>query len=338
MCQAVKNSVLINESLDMRWVNLSTSRSVEEVGTFSMIKCLRILSLYIRTAWMLVSWRPHLCYLATTCHGMGFLKDAPVVLLARSLCSRVVIHHHNKGMRNDPRWLKLLQRWVYKNSRLILLSERLFEDVASVVERHQVEICPNGIELARDFRGQVVASSSDILFIGHLLPSKGIYVLLDALKMLKDEGLEVHCRVVGGENAAFVKVVEKAGLSDSVEILGFKEGGEKDQLFREAAIVVLPTLDDCFPLVLLEAMREGKPVVSTRVGGIEDIVEDGVTGLLVEAGDARALAAALRRLLDNPLEAQQMGATGRRRFEDCFTHERFEERLLSILLKVAREP
>ena len=91
--------------------------------------------------------RYDLCYLAITCHGIGFLKDAPFVLLCKLFGKKIVIHQHNKGMSRDVkqwpyRWLLPL---VYRNTKVILLSWRLYPDIENVVRKEQILICPNGI-------------------------------------------------------------------------------------------------------------------------------------------------------------------------------------------------
>ncbi|WP_295876845.1 hypothetical protein [uncultured Akkermansia sp.] len=97
--------------------------------------------------WKLITHRPDIAYLAITCHGIGFLKDAPFVLLCKLFGCKIVLHQHNKGMKayvDKPvyRWLLPL---VYKKSTVILLSWLLYDDISAVVQREQVKVCPNGI-------------------------------------------------------------------------------------------------------------------------------------------------------------------------------------------------
>ena len=151
MCEKIRQSSLINEALNSRYVNLSTSRESDEVGHFSMPLLARkgylFLGAWLRTLWFLIVHRPQICYLAITCHGIGFLKDAPFVLLCKLFCSRIIIHQHNKGMAPyaNKFFYRLLLRWVYRRATVILLSWRLYDDVSAIVKKEQVRICPNGI-------------------------------------------------------------------------------------------------------------------------------------------------------------------------------------------------
>lgn len=151
MCGQIRQSALINSSLDCTYVNLSTSRNNAEIDHFSpfllLKKGMRFIGAYLSVLWKLMTHRPDIAYLAITCHGIGFLKDAPFVLLCKLFGCSIVLHQHNKGMANDAhrpvyRWLLPL---VYRKSTVILLSWRLYDDISSVVQREQVKICPNGI-------------------------------------------------------------------------------------------------------------------------------------------------------------------------------------------------
>jgi hypothetical protein len=102
---------------------------------------------YLTLLWKLLTRRYDLCYLAITCHGVGFLKDAPFVLLCKLFRRRVMIHQHNKGMiRYVERWpYRWLLPLVYRNARVMLLSWYLYPDISRVVKREQVVVCANGI-------------------------------------------------------------------------------------------------------------------------------------------------------------------------------------------------
>jgi starch synthase len=102
------------------------------------------------------------------------------------------------------------------------------------------------------------------------------------------------------------------------------------QLYSHAAVFVCPSIYEPFGLINLEAMACSTPVVASRVGGIPEVVVDGETGLLVEPGDPAALAAALRRVLDDPARAARMGEAGRRRVEAHFSWDRIADRTLEV--------
>ena len=345
--QQIKDSKFINDAFDCDWINLGTSRSMDEIGKKTLAKPFRLLGALCKEFWCLLTRHYDFCYLAITCHGAGFLKDSPFILMAKLFRKKIVIHQHNKGMANDVvRWP---YRWLlplcYKNAKVILLSWYLYPDIEKVVKKENVFICPNGIKVAElpvqgsRFKVQDSPESNRVprlLFLSNLIESKGVLVLLDALKILKDKGYSFICDFVGGETKEidamrFAEEVEKRGLNEIAIYQGRKYGEEKEKAFEQSDVFVLPTMNDCFPLVLLEAMEHKLPCVTTRMGGIEDIVEDGVNGLLSELNNPVSLADCIGKLITDGNLRRKMGEEGFSKLNDMFTNERFEQRMAQIL-------
>lgn len=349
--QYIKDSHLVQGEFDCDFVNLSTSRRMDEIGKGGVKKLLRFVGAYFAVFFKLLTHCYDLCYLAITCHDMGFLKDAPFVLLCKLFGRKVVIHQHNKGMSNcvdrwPYRWLLPL---VYKNTKVILLSWYLYPDIEKVVKKEQILICPNGIPpLAIDNTQLIVDNDSGensklstlnkvrLLFLSNLIPSKGVYVLLDACKVLKEKGLQFVCDFVGGESkeidrTIFETAVKERGLEGIVLYQGPKYGEEKEVYWDNADIFVQPTYEDCFPLTIVEAMQHSKPVVSTTEGAVLDLVKDGVTGYICERKDSHSLAVALEKLIINPELCQQMGKRGYTRYKEKFTLSAFEHKFVEVL-------
>ena len=162
--QYIRESAVLNEAFQMDFVNLSTSRRMDEIGKRNPRKLIRFIGAYAQVFSKLMTRRYDLCYLAITCHGIGFLKDAPFVWLCKLFRRKVVIHQHNKGMASDVhrwpyRWLLPL---TYRHTSVILLSWRLYPDVSQVVGREQVHICANGI-------GNSACACMDKRVIPHIL-------------------------------------------------------------------------------------------------------------------------------------------------------------------------
>ena len=102
MCRQIQQSSLINSSFECSYVNLSTSRRNDEVNRFSSAllfrKGMRFISSFLSIFWQLLVHRPDIAYMAITCHGIGFLKDAPFVLLCKLFRCKIILHQHNKGI------------------------------------------------------------------------------------------------------------------------------------------------------------------------------------------------------------------------------------------------
>ncbi len=165
-------------------------------------------------------------------------------------------------------------------------------------------------------------------------------VLLDACKLLKNNNYSFECHFVGDwanvSEKDFKQYVAKNSLSDCIFSHGKKYNEEKLYFYYSSDIFILPTFNECFPLVLLEAMQFQLPVVSTNEGGIPEIIIDGVTGFIIPQNNPVKLADTLCMLINNAGLISQMGAAGKKRFQENFTIKHFENRMLSILEKVIK--
>ena len=338
----IKECQELQDNFNCDFVNLSTSRNIDEIGKRSIMKYVRFIGAYFIALWKLLTHRYALCYLAITCHGLGFLKDAPFVMLCKLFGRKVIIHQHNKGMSKcvDKKPYKWLLPLVYKNTKVILLSWHLYPDIEKVVKKKQIIICPNGIPEMTE-KEQHFERNNDVpqlLFLSNLIPSKGVYTLLDACKILKDKGCQFVCNFIGGESKeitkeVFEKAVEERGINDVVTYHGPKYGKEKISYLTDSDVFVFPTFynNECFPLVLLEAMQYKLPLITTNEGGIADIVQNNYNGYICECENPMSLAKAIEDLLADKQKRVEFGENGYRLFKEKFTLEQFNKNISQII-------
>jgi glycosyltransferase involved in cell wall biosynthesis len=179
--------------------------------------------------------------------------------------------------------------------------------------------------------------------ISHLAPLKGYEELLGAMLEVLREGRDVKLAIVGeaiypnsrSYKQKLLSLVDSNGLKDNVIFTGFRE--DIPEVLASFDLFVLPSRSEGFGRVNLEAMAMGKPVISTNVGGIPEVVLDGVTGILVPPGKPKALSHAIMRLLDDPGLRESMGREGRRRVEGNFTlkaHVQGIEKIYGEILRI----
>lgn len=159
---------------------------------------------------------------------------------------------------------------------------------------------------------KLAADTPIIAFVGHKTAGKGALHLLDTCRALLAERPDLTFALVGALTKDFTQRYQTLpdGIRHRVLNLSLSEQ-EKHDLLAASSVLVLPSRDDSFGIVLLEAWLHGKPVIGARAGGIPDVIDEGYTGLLVPYGDVSAMAQAISRLLDHPEEADQMGSRGR---------------------------
>lgn len=173
-----------------------------------------------------------------------------------------------------------------------------------------------------------------LLFVGRLRIRKGVEVLLTALDLLRLQGVAAPLVIAGdGEHrAALEAAAARRGLDASaVRFLGRADAARVRALLAAARALVVPSTYEGMPLVILEAMAAGLPVIASRVSGIPEVVVDGETGWLVPPEDPEALAAALAELLADPGEARRRGVVGKRRVDELYRPEQAAERWLAAI-------
>jgi len=165
-----------------------------------------------------------------------------------------------------------------------------------------------------------------ILSVGRLVPKKGFLILLESLRQLQERGLEFRCHIIGAgpQQIILQERISQLGLAGQVRLLGKMTQSELRRAYATADIMALAcqvTSDgdrDGIPNVLVEAMATGTPVVSTRISGIPELIENGVNGLLVPEKEPQALALALEQLILNPEMAETLALAARRIVEQKF--------------------
>lgn len=188
-------------------------------------------------------------------------------------------------------------------------------------------------EIERAPRQLITTLSSDA-------PLKGFRYLLDALAQLRDEGRELHLRVIGrpGSETDTEARIERLRLGKLIHFTGRVEAEEIARSYAAASVAIVPSLYEGFGFPAGEAMACEVPVVSTRAGALPEVVgTDGVTGVLVDPGSGPALARGIASLLDNPERAKAIGMAGRQRVLAHFTWRRAAERTVDVYREVLRE-
>ncbi|GBD39721.1 Alpha-D-kanosaminyltransferase [bacterium HR37] len=182
---------------------------------------------------------------------------------------------------------------------------------------------------------KLITQQSYVLFVGRLSPEKGIQTLLRACKIL--EGIPLKIVGNGPLMAEAWAFIEREGLRE-VELLGHLPRKDVFSLMKEAGVLVFPS--ECyenFPMAIAEAFACGLPVLASRLGAMEEIVEDGRTGLLFEPGNAEDLAEKVAWAWEHPKELEEMGREARREYEAKYTAERNYEMLMEIYGKVVNK-
>ena len=288
-------------------------------------------------------------------HSFGFYANVFAVPAARLGGAEVVVASI-RDTGDHLTWLqKAMQKWACRAADHVLVNALAVRAVLveQGYEPLHISVIPNGIDVSR-FKDQAGAQS---LRVELGLPTtspivaaflrlnrlKGVEYFLEAAALLVKRFDEARFLIVGDSVSEAYRdeledYADRLGLGDRVVFAGFRS--DVPALLSEVCVSVLPSLSEGLSNVVLEAMAAGVPVVATSVGGTPEMVEDGVTGLLVPPRDASALAQAIGSLLADPERGHSIGQAARLRVAEQFSLEatvRKTEELYERLLRGARE-
>lgn len=339
----VVNSHLIKANFKVEVINLQFAHSVKSISKFSLRKVGKSLFYLMQIIQKVSLRRPDLVYFTISPSGFAFYRDAIYVLIFKLFRRRLVFHLHSKGVKKsveNSSFRLSLYKWVFKHSEIICISEKLIEDVAPVCQNKPF-IVPNGIPLHKPVNLNGHASAQNhprLLFLSNFLKAKGLMVFLESLSILHLKGFQFQATLVGAEADysidEILKYAQQNGLAEKVQVPGPLYGEDKFKEFQKADIFVFPSFNEAFGLVNLEAMLYSLPVVSTREGGIPDVVIDNETGFLVESENPLMLAEKIGVLLEDEKLRYHMGKKGFERLINNFTLKHFEENICNTLLQI----
>jgi glycosyltransferase involved in cell wall biosynthesis len=248
-----------------------------------------------------------------------------IATLGRGITFSITVHAH------DIQVDRSLLRWKLREARFVRsisdYNKRFLEDLYPAEARGKIHVIHVGIEPEQYASAAKPADGvPKLLCVAAHKPYKGLPHLIEACRILRDSGVAFHCDIVGhgpmhDELAALIR---ERGVEDVIVLAGPRPQEEVTRMMADAALFVLPSIVapdgqmEGIPVALMEALASGRAVVSTTLSGIPELVEHGVSGLLVAPAEAAAFAEAVRTLLADRERAGAMGLRGREKVRSEF--------------------
>jgi glycosyltransferase involved in cell wall biosynthesis len=308
------------------------------------VKITTAVNAWLRVALLLRRLETPLVHVQAASRG-SFWRKFVVCLLARAAGRPYIFHLHGGGFSSfyeDSGWLarRLIRSTLQHAAVVIALSEQWRERLLRICPIARVEVLHNAVAVPdiqelrrRDGR------DSTLLFLGHVLRDKGVYDLVRAFAKVANKFPRAKLVLGGiGDLEGVQQLAAQLEISERLSCPGWLEPDRKSAALASSLIFVLPSYAEGMPMALLEAMSWGLPVIATPVGGIPQVVDHEVNGLLVAAGDTDGLAAQIERLLADPALRERLGARARARVETDFSLRDALERLTAIYKRFGLEP
>lgn len=344
----------IKDEFDITHLDISDHRDLDNLSKLDLTNVKLALKSIFSLHKMLRTMKPDLVYIPIASNFLPYLRDGLFILISSYFSkAEIVIHlHEGNYFRNEfynkSNFLlkRFIERTLSKVNTAIVLGDRLKSIFEGLVKN--VVAVPNGIN--RDlFTGHTERTYSFgekiiIGFLGNLFESKGVLDVLNAAEIVLQKFANVEFRFAGAWSLKEGNTKQKAGqiiaeknLKGSVFFPGVITGSDKEKFLNQTDIFVFPTWYkyEGFGIVIIEAMAEGLPVISTKdTGTIPDIVTDGETGILIDRQNPVQIAEAIIKLIKDPVLMKSMGIKGKLRYEKYFTFDINIDKMIAVFNKV----
>ena len=245
----------------------------------------------------------------------SFMRKSVMVLIGKIFGKKVILHIHGGGFHNfykRARLMKPIIRWILEHAdAVICLSEMWKNYYSNTFKLKRLVIINNVIEspLTSPVSRLPSNGSLKLLFLGHVTEKKGVFDLLKVLASGREDFRHKVKFTIGGigEVERLEKAISDNQFNGDVSFAGWVNGTKKAELLNNCDVYVLPSYFEALPISILEAMSYGKPVISTNVGGIPEIVKPGFNGWLFQPGDHQALNNILVEAMENKELLKQYG-------------------------------
>jgi glycosyltransferase involved in cell wall biosynthesis len=288
-------------------------------------KLIYYLGFLTQFGWTLISQPDiRLVHIHTASRG-SFLRKSIVMMLARAAGKKTVVHIHGAEFKQFYERSPLLLRKIIRTllgscDTIIALSDQWKKDLSHISGNPRIRVIYNPTMMQKPlFANEKMAPEAKVnfLFMGRLGKRKGVYDIIESARQIRAENVKIS--LYGDGEIENVKTMITAnGVEDKVHVCGWIHGSQKDQAFRAASALILPSYSEGFPISVLEAMAYGIPVVATDVGGIAECIEDGVNGYLIKPGDCEKLANCIERLAASSVLRARMGKSGHEKASRMF--------------------
>lgn len=277
---------------------------------------------------LFIIWRYDIVHFHTV-PNISMLVQLPIFILAIIGGKKIILHIHVGNQLSHHQWDKLF-KWHLRHANLVILLAKKWQQLFEK-EYEDIKVPTAVLYNACDFVPKVPFDKKEkiIIMAAFFNDNKAPDLLLKAWQKIKDQYQDWQIYMLGnGEVDRFRKMSDNMGLSESVHFEGYVTGKVKESFYKRASIMAVCSYEEGFPMVVLEAWAYGICVVTTPVGGLPDVLEDGKNALKYDFGDWNALACHLSNLMDNENKRLKLAEYSRQ-----FVSNRFSLKAIDAELK-----
>lgn len=318
-------------------INTSYSSLEENLGRLSLVKVMYYLKQYVG---IIKIFNCDKLYYTSGQTFYGVLKYLPYLLVAKLLNKEIIVHIHGNFLHTEYESLKGFRESCFRKTlqlcdKGIVLSKSLRRNLTPFLTENKIFELENFVE---DFLFEESINKRldklRVIYLSNLMTEKGIFDLLDSLKILNENNIEFEAKIAGGIDASVEEEIKQKlnDMPNCVDYLGLVHGLEKKKLLEWGNTFILPTrFDEGQPISILESMAAGNIIISTKQGGIPDIFKEGVNGFYIEKKSPISIAAMLQSMEENMNEYIEICNRNMKEASEKYRVEIFINKLYNIL-------
>jgi glycosyltransferase involved in cell wall biosynthesis len=292
-------------------------------------KTWRLFSSPLLLLYRILTVRPEIIHVNTSMDAKGYWRDLIYVILGHCLRRKIVLQVHGGYLPQDffPRGpcSKLLELVLRSVDIVIVLSQESFHAYRTFAPSVKLDVIPNAIELVADPASKQVPTDREsplrLAYVGRLDESKGVFDILRAVFLLKQQEISVRLVIAGSgpDEARMRTIVDQCDLQDIVTFTGVVHEAERDLIWEQSDLFIFPTYREALPYSLLESMAARTPALVSCVGAIPDVIQNGVHGIFIPSKDPHSLAETIAILNGDRQAIHRMGEASRQRIAGFYT-------------------
>ena len=337
--QAIVTAMLFDhdwKDLEVERLRMAYSDSIDVVGRASLSKIIHLFSLIIMTWWKVISRRPRiLYYLPASANRTPVLRDIIYLSCVKWLFPKRVFHYHAGGLPEyleEAGWLGGIAKLLYSNADLSVEICHTEYSPGRLFNAKRTVFVPNGLDVVIPKKVKPKNETLRVLFLGALNEGKGVLNVIKSAALLRDQGYSLEFQLVGAWSSdefrdEALKLVDSTQLGDAIHFPGVLKGESKWTAYAAADVFLFPShyQSENFPLVIIEAMAFGLPIVSTRWRGIPQLVGDSGAAVLCSINSPEEYARELSELASDEVKRITMGEAAYKYYQENYTRQIFVE-------------
>jgi glycosyltransferase involved in cell wall biosynthesis len=344
--QFIRSSAVLNRKFDIQHMDTSRGQKNQSTaGRLSYLNLTLLMRQVHRLIFILAGYKPQVVHFNVTA-GWSFWKTALFILISHLFHIKTIAHIHGGDFNLFVDSLKSISRrlaiaTLKKADAVVVLSSWWQSYIQAIVKAPiNVIVISNAPENALinatdPDRVLIDRKGNTIIFVGSIGRRKGIFDILEAIPFVIEDHecarfLFLGEEEIAGEKQKILQICGDPRIQEHVCFLGWVTGEKKRACYQEADIFILPSYAENLPFALLEAMAVGLPVVTTPVGGIPEIIQDGENGFLIEPGSKTQLKERILQLLKDPQLRQRLGKNAQKTIIESFAPGKIDEQWAAL--------